>query len=75
MNTEIEQFEVMSTEMLASIEGGNKISAGEAGTALGICTAGGAAVGAVFGSAPGANFVHQFGHFLERIDKKKELPL
>ena len=46
MNTEIEQFEVMSTEMLASIEGGNKISAGEAGTALGICTAGGAAVGA-----------------------------
>ena len=54
MNTEIEQFEVMSPEMLASIEGGNKISAGEAGTALGICTAGGAAVGAVFGSAPGA---------------------
>lgn len=42
MNTKtFEPFEVMSTEMLAKIEGGKKVSAGEAGSALAICTAGG----------------------------------
>lgn len=55
MNTKtLEQFEAMSTEMLANIEGGNNVSAGEAGKALEIFTLGDTIIGGIIGSAPGA---------------------
>ena len=45
------QFDVLDTEMLASIEGGT-VSAGEVARAAGICTLAGAAIGSLV--APGA---------------------
>ena len=45
------QFEIMDTEMLASIEGGT-VSAGEVAQATGICTLAGAMIGSLV--APGA---------------------
>ena len=45
------QFDVLDTEMLASIEGGT-VSAGEVAKAAGICTLAGAAIGSLV--APGA---------------------
>ena len=45
------QFEIMDTEMLASIEGGT-VSAGEVAQATGICTLAGAMIGSLI--APGA---------------------
>ena len=41
------QFEIMDTEMLAKVEGGDKVGAGEVIQALGVCTIGGAALGGV----------------------------
>ena len=40
------QFDVLDTEMLASIEGGT-VSAGEVARAAGICTLAGAAIGSL----------------------------
>ena len=52
MNTKMmSQFEIMDTEMLASIEGGT-VSAGEVAQATGICTLAGAMIGSLI--APGA---------------------
>ena len=45
------QFDVLDTEMLASIEGGT-VSAGEVAKAAGICTLAGAAIGSLV--EPGA---------------------
>lgn len=45
------QFNVLDTEMLASIEGGT-VSAGEVAQATGICTLAGAMIGSLI--APGA---------------------
>lgn len=45
------QFDVVDTEMLASIEGGT-VSAGEVAQATGICTLAGAMIGSLI--APGA---------------------
>ena len=48
MNTKtVSQFAVMDTEMLACIEGGDKVGVGEVVQALGVCTIGGAALGSV----------------------------
>ena len=48
MNTKtMSQFAVMDTEMLACIEGGDKVGVGEVVQALGVCTIGGAALGSV----------------------------
>ena len=48
MNTKtMSQFSVMDNEMLARVEGGDKVGAGEVVQALGICTIGGAALGSV----------------------------
>ena len=41
------QFSVMDNEMLACVEGGDEVGAGEVVQALGICTIGGAALGSV----------------------------
>ena len=41
------QFVVMDNEMLACVEGGDKVGAGEVVQALGVCTIGGAALGSV----------------------------
>ncbi|HES9516476.1 bacteriocin-like peptide N BlpN [Streptococcus pneumoniae] len=43
----VSQFSVMDTEMLAKVEGGDKVGAGEVVQALGVCTIGGAALGSV----------------------------
>ena len=48
------QFQIMINSQLSTVEGGNRISAGEFGQALGVCTAGGAAVGGLIGNVPGA---------------------
>ncbi|AGU81297.1 hypothetical protein SAIN_0544 [Streptococcus anginosus C1051] len=57
MNTKsLEKFEVLNSEMLASVEGG-KIGAGEAAQALAVCTVAGGTIGSVFpgvGTAVGA---------------------
>lgn len=48
MNTKtMSQFAIMDTEMLACVEGGDEVGAGEVVQALGICTIGGAALGSV----------------------------
>ena len=48
MNTKMmSQFSVMDNEMLACVEGGDEVGAGEVVQALGICTIGGAALGSV----------------------------
>lgn len=52
----LEKFEVLNSEMLASVEGG-KIGAGEAAQALAVCTVAGGTIGSVFpgvGTAVGA---------------------
>lgn len=55
MNTKtLEQCEVMDEMVLSNTEGGNKVSAGEAGKALAIFTLGDATIGDIIGSAPGA---------------------
>ena len=47
MNTKMmSQFEILDTEMLASIEGGT-VSAGEVAQATGICTLAGAMIGSL----------------------------
>ena len=43
----MEQFEIMDTDMLAKVEGGDKVGAGEVVQALGVCTIGGADLGSV----------------------------
>ena len=43
----MEQFSVMANEMLDSVEGGDKVGAGEVIQALGVCTIGGAVLGNV----------------------------
>ena len=48
MNTKMmSQFKIMDTNMLACVEGGDKVGAGEVDQALGVCTIGGAALGSV----------------------------
>ena len=48
MNTKMmSQFEIMDTDMLACVEGGDKVGAGEVVQALGVCTIGGVALGSV----------------------------
>ena len=43
----MEQFEIMDADMLACVEGGDKVEAGEVIQALGVCTIGGAVLGNV----------------------------
>ena len=46
MNTKMmSQFKIMDTDMLACVEGGDTVGAGEVVQALGVCTIGGAALG------------------------------
>ena len=48
MNTKMmSQFEIIDTDMLACVEGGDKVGAGEVVQALGVCTIGGAVLGNV----------------------------
>ncbi|AXQ79134.1 ComC/BlpC family peptide pheromone/bacteriocin [Streptococcus chenjunshii] len=50
----LKSVNLLDSNQLSVIKGGNRISAGEFGQALGVCTAGGAAVGGLIGNVPGA---------------------
>ena len=79
MNTKsLEKFEVLNSEMLASVEGG-KIGAGEAAQALAVCTVAGGTIGSVFpgvGTAVGAilghSIVQELGQLFELIKEVKK---
>lgn len=50
---ELEKFLNLNDTTLSNIEGGN-LSAGDVGTAFGICATAGAIIGGAFGAVPGA---------------------